>query len=90
MHGNTETSLRQDVIDNLMSKLQSKGIYDYPTNYFNTIILDTYGTRSEKKIIISTCVAWMTAGSPDGPADVEYRGFSNVIGCCPALVKFSS
>lgn len=37
-----------------------------------------------------TCVAWITAGSFDGPAAVEYRGFSNVTGCLPASAKFSS
>lgn len=39
----------------------------------------------------STCVAWMTAGSPDTPGEVAYRGFSNVIGCLPAsIAKLSS
>lgn len=40
---------------------------------------------------LSTCVAWMTAGSPDTPGAVAYNGFSNVIGCLPAsMAKLSS
>lgn len=40
---------------------------------------------------LATCVAWITAGSPDAAGAVAYNGFSNVIGCLPpSMAKLSS